>query len=215
MATSDPPPPYQAHDPSTPAAQTPIATFHIDCPMQRNYHIYTGPNKNYCLKAQANEFGINCDLAFYRSNAPHRELISCNFKETTMSVDKASIRTPTGKLETIWWAAGLDPKIPISVKYRFLARLRNPADPLAIISDPVNSVSSQPFYWKGGSDWMLFHEASGTVAAVVRDVDLTAGKYGSLEFLVSYGDTFPTTVLSTYLTVCEKLKREAKRHTFW
>ncbi|KAJ5630766.1 uncharacterized protein N7484_010866 [Penicillium longicatenatum] len=132
-----------------------------------------------------------------------------------MSVDKASIRTPTGKLETIWWAAGLDPKIPISVKYRFLARLRNPADPLAIISDPVNSASSQPFYWKGGSDWMLFHEASGTVAAVVRDVNLTAGKYGSLEVLVSYGDTFPTTVLSTYLTVCEKFKREAKRHLFW
>jgi len=122
----------------------------------------------------------------------------------------------------------VDPKIPISVQYRLLARLRNPVDPFAIISGPVNSVSSQPFYWRGGSDWKLVHEATGNVAAIVRDVDLAANKYGSIEILMSYGETFSIIVVSSYLTVCEKLKREAKskqeakpkqeeakKHRFW
>lgn len=222
MATSGPPPPYQPSDPSTLAATpAPIATFQIDCPMQRDYYVYIGSNKDDYFNVQAHESGIKCDLAFYRSNAPLRELISCDFKETTQSVDKASIRTPTGEMETIWWAAGVDPKIPISVQYRLLARLRNPVDPFAIISGPVNSLSSQSFYWRGGSDWKLVHEATGNVAAIVRDVDLAANKYGSIEILMSYGDTFSVIVLSSYLTVCEKLKREAKpkqeakKHRFW
>lgn len=218
MTKIEPPPPYQLSDSSTPSA-TPalIATFRIDCPMQRDYYIYTDSNKDDYLNVQTHESGMRSDLAFYRNNAPHRELISCEFKETTESVDKASIRMPTGEMETIWWAAGLDPKVSISVTYRFAARLRNPVDPFAVISGPVNSASPQHFYWKGGSDcWKLVHEETNNVAAVLCDVDLAACKYGSIEILMSYGDTFSIIVLSSYVTICEKLKREAKKgHRFW
>ncbi|KAJ5546786.1 hypothetical protein N7494_004371 [Penicillium frequentans] len=208
MATTDPPPPYQPFGPSTPAATpAPIATFRIECPMQRDYYVYTSPNKDDYLKVQAHISGTKCDLAFYRSNAPHHKLISCDLKETTASVDKASLRTSTGEMDTIWWAANLDPKIPISVQYRFRAKLRDPMDPFAFISGPVNSVRSHPFYWQGGSDWKLVHEATGNVAAIVRDVDLTARKYGSIEILMSYGDTFSIIVLSSYMAICERLKR--------
>lgn len=183
--------------------------------MHRDYYVYTSPSKDDYLKVESHKYGINSDLVFYRSNAPHRELISCDFKETTKSVDKASIRTPTGDMDTIWWAAGVDPKIPISVQYRFQARLRNPVDPFAVISGPVNSGNPEPFYWQGGSEWKLVHEATGNVAAIVRDVDLAARKYGSIDVLMSYGDTFSIIVLSSYMTVCERLKRETKKHRFW
>lgn len=216
MAKNCSPPPYQPFDPSTPAAKpAPIATFQIDCPMQQDYYIYTNPNKDDFLKVEAHKSGIKSDLAFYRSNAPHRELMSCDFKETTKTVDKAFIRMPTGEMDVIWWAAGLDPKIPITVQYRFQARLRDPGDPFAIISGPVNSMSSQPFYWQGGSEWKLVHEATGNVAAIVRDVDLAARKYGSIDILMSYGDTFSIIVLSSYMTICERLRREARKHRFW
>ncbi|KAJ6006350.1 hypothetical protein N7451_004294 [Penicillium sp. IBT 35674x] len=216
MATTDPPPPYKPSDPSSPATTpAPIATFRIECPMQEDYYVYTSLNRIDYLKVQAHKSGIHSDLIFYMSNAPQRELISCDFKETTASADKASVKAPTGEMDIIWWAANLDPKIPISIQYRFLARLRNPMDPFAIISGPVNSMNAQPFYWRGGSEWKLVHEATGNVAAIVRDVDLAACKYGSIDILMPYGDTFGIIVLSSYMTICERLKREAKKHLFW
>ncbi|KAJ5637628.1 hypothetical protein N7490_007507 [Penicillium lividum] len=215
---SEPPPPYQACDSSTPApisASSHPATFHIECPKQRDYYIYSGPDKDTFLNVQTNEW-ISSDLAFHSSNAPNRELLSCNFKETTCSVDKADIKTQIGQKETLWWAACIDPKIPISVQYRFKARVQNPANPFAGIAG-VNATSPRCFDWycHGGSEWRLVDELIGAVAAVVRDVDFAAGVYGSIEILLSYGDTFSLIVFSSYLTICEKLKREAKKHWIW
>ncbi|KAJ5946625.1 hypothetical protein N7454_003464 [Penicillium verhagenii] len=219
----DAPPPYEAHPSaptpaaiSAPASSHPVI-FQITCPRNRDYYIHASSDKTSWLRAQIN-WGVKSDLALYSSNAPKQELMSCIFKETTCSLDMGTFKNQlTGEKEKIWWSAGLDPNIRFlaAVEYRFKAKVENAANPFAIMTG-AHCATARPFIWKSQeSDWRLVDESTGNVAAVVRDVDLPVNKYGSIEILMSYGDMFSVVVFSTYLTICEKLKREMKSAKHW
>lgn len=212
--TNEPPPPYQPRHPFTPAAtsatRNPVI-FRFGCPLQRDYFITPEPQSGVSINAQTNEWSLKPDLVFHLNDASNHELASCEFKEKTCSADMAMSKTPDGDRETLWWSA-MDSETSIATQYRIMARVRN-ANPLNITG--LSLTSPRPFVWRSSSDWKLIDELTENVAAVAHDVDLSAGRYGSIEILMSYGDNFTLIALTSYLTICEKLKRDAKRHRIW
>ncbi|KAJ5281289.1 hypothetical protein N7478_006661 [Penicillium angulare] len=214
VSTHEPPPPYQPRDPSNPAAtsatRNPVI-FCIGCPLQRDYFITPESQSGVSINAQANEWSLKPDLAFYLNDASNRELASCDFKEKTCSADITMTKTSNGDKETLWWSA-MDQETLMTTQYRIMARVHD-ANPLNIAG--LSLTSPRPFIWGSSSGWKLVDELTGNVAAIARDVELSAGKYGSVEILMSYGDNFTLIALTSYLAICEKLKREAKKHRMW
>ncbi|KAJ5714137.1 uncharacterized protein N7483_011318 [Penicillium malachiteum] len=213
----EPPPPYLPHDPATPAATSastrlnPVI-FHIGF-LEREYRITSEHDNELGIKVQPHEWSLKPDLIFYRGKEPTKktELASCEFREKTCSVDMAVTKDSFGDRSTLWWSA-MDPETSIFEQFRFMAKVRN-ANPLGISG--LSLTSPRPFVWKCSSDWKLVDELTGNVAAIAHNVNSASGQHGSLEILMTYGDKFSLITLTSYLTLCEKRKRDAKKNRLW
>lgn len=101
----------------------------------------------------------------------------------------------------------------LASKYRFMAKVQN-ANPLDISGFSVTS--PRPFVWgrMGDGVWRLVDEFTGNVAAVVYDEEPSLGNPGTLEILMAYGEVFSLIAVTSYVTLCEKGRRErkSKRH---
>lgn len=114
-------------------------------------------------------------------------------------------QSPGGEKSTMWWS-DTDRNIPISTRYRFSAMVRPSSE-----SGSASGVCEyKAFIWKRTSRLELVDEATNVVAAIVHDMAFDHSKRGSLEVLVSYGPNFNLIALTTFLTICERLKEDAE-----
>ena len=211
-----PPPPYQAQaqtpsrTPATSALRNPVI-FHITCPLQSNYLI-TDTNGEAVTNTHNHEWSLKPDLVFHRADASTRELVSCDFKEKTLTADMAFTKDVTGEPYTLWWSA-MEADVSLASKYRFMAKVQN-ANPLDISGFSVTS--PRPFVWgrMGDGAWRLVDEFTGNVAAVAYGEEDSLGNPGTLEILMTYGEVFSLIAVTSYVTLCEKGRREgkSKRH---
>ncbi|KAJ5740783.1 hypothetical protein N7493_000655 [Penicillium malachiteum] len=215
-ALCEPPPPYQPHDPATPAATSASrlnpAVFHFGF-SEQGYCITPEHANAPGMNVQSHEFSLKPDLIFYRGEKPTKktEVASCEFGEKTCLIDMAYMKDSFGARSTLWWSA-MSPKASILEQFRFMAKVQN-ANPLGISG--LSLTSPRPFIWECASDWKLVDELTGNVTAVAHNVNSASGQHGSLEILMTYGDTFSLIALTSYITRCEKWKRDAKKNRLW
>lgn len=173
-----------------------------------NYGIFSG-DRSLELHAQAHLQSLpKPKLIVYESgtNALNQELVHCEFTETGLN-DIGYAKSPSGKLTTLWWA-DIHQNTPISIQYRFTAWVYFPPHASGSLS---NASGPRLFIWKRTSRLMLVDEETDTVAAIVHDITTVSTKCGTLQILVPFGDNFSLTALTTFLTICEKLRKDSKR----
>jgi hypothetical protein len=108
------------------------------------------------------------------------------------------LKSINGESTTIWWS-DTDRSIPISTMYRFSAMVQPSGG---------GEIVHKIFIWKRSSVLELVDEATSSVAALAPNVTFDQPTLGSLEVLVPYGPDFNLIALTTFLTVCERLRGE-------
>lgn len=201
----DLPPPYHAHDPliSTGTWErgsdpTDHDVFHIFCPTNRDYQVQSDRHPKLYVRTHRWNFTKPNLVIYLGSHELDRELGHCEFKEKTGQCDIGILKSPNGESSTMWWS-DTDRKIAISKLYRFSAVVHAGNG-----SDSVYKT----FVWKRASRLELVDEATNNVAAIAPEVTFDHPKIGSLEVLVPYGLDFNLIALTTFLSICERLKDE-------
>lgn len=208
----DSPPEYRAQDPLITAALSegnePVI-MDIFRYADHQYRIFS-ENDSLEFHAQSHPRSLTKpNLIIYKSgaNAPNEILAHCQFTEKTGLNDIGYAKSPNGKLSISWWS-DMHQNTPISIQYRFSALVHFPPQASGNLS---NASGPRVFIWKRQSRLMLVDEETDTVAAIVHDITTVSTKCGTLQILVPLGDNFSLTALTTFLTICEKLRKDSKR----
>lgn len=201
----DLPPPYEAH------IHTPNTTtwdqglnevepdvFNVSCPTSRDYKVQSNRDHTLFVRVHRRNFTKPNLVIYQRDDDLEQDLAHCEFREKTGHCDMGVLQSINGKSSTIWWS-DTDHSIPISKMYRFSAMVQPSGG---------GEIVHKIFIWKRTSVLELVDEATSSVAALAPDMTLDQPKLGSLEVLVPYGPDFNLIALTTFLTVCERLRGE-------
>ncbi|OQD68495.1 hypothetical protein PENANT_c308G07197 [Penicillium antarcticum] len=181
-------------------------TLHI---LRYDNHIYDVFSGDHSLKLLAHLQSLpKPKLIVYDSgtNAINQALAHCEFTETGLN-DIGYAKSLGGKQNTLWWS-DMDQNTPISSQYRFTAFVYFPSQASGTLS---NASGPRHFIWKRTSRLILVDEETDTVAAIAHDITTVSTNCGTLHILVPFGDNFSLTVLTTFLTICEKATENTKR----
>jgi hypothetical protein len=146
----------------------------------------------------------NSDLVVYanRNGALSHELVHCHLTEGKGLNDIGYAKNPGGKLSLLWWS-DLDQDVPVSMQYRFSAVVCLPPQTMG---NWPNTNALRRFIWKNKLRFMLVDEETDTVTAIVDGITAEAAQCWTLQILVPFGDDFALIALTSFLSICVKLK---------
>lgn len=205
MSTNtDPPPPYQAQDPT---ANTTIShqsakptVYHVRRSFAGDYKFLQDDRiPAFYVETQSVR---TPDLIVHRGASDLGKTVAhCKYSDLGSHYDVGMFRDPNDKRSLVWAKMTSD--------CRFTAIV--PAPGMTVASLP-NGYAQRPFIWKRTSSLKLVDEETGLVAAEAYE-KFASTKCCVLEIRVSYGDGFTNVVVTTFLAIYEKQWRDAKHHS--